>query len=247
MLTPRIFVGGVAPSPAPGTDYALPPAAARHVAHALRMRAGDAVALFTGTGGEFTTTIRRIERRDVIVRVERHDAIERENPWPVMLAQGIIAADMMDFVVRKAVELGVAAIVPLVCERSQGAPAERIARRAAHWRQIAVAACEQCGRNRVPAVRPAVTFTDFVATVDDGSGLASILDAGANVSLAHAATTRAPRTLAVGPEGGFTGAELREAEARGAIRVHLGPRVLRADTAALAALATLNAAAGDAR
>jgi 16S rRNA (uracil1498-N3)-methyltransferase len=247
MLTPRIFVGGEAPSPAPGTDYALPPAAARRVAQALRMRAGDAVALFTGCGGEFATTIRRIERRDVVVRVERHDAIERESPWPVLLAQGIIAADMMDFVVRKAVELGVAAIVPLVCARSQAAPAERIVRRATHWRQVAIAACEQCGRNRVPDVRPAVTFTDFVATIDNDGGPASILDAGADVSLAQAATTRAPRTLAIGPEGGFTEPELRAARARGATRVHLGPRVLRAETAALAALATLNAVAGDAR
>ena len=247
MLTPRIFVGGDAPPPAPGTDYALPAAAARHVAQALRMRTGDPVTLFTGTGGEFATTIRRIDRRDVVVDVERHDAIERESPWPVTLAQAVIAADMMDFVVRKAVELGVAAIVPLLCERSQAAPAERLARRVAHWRQIAVAACEQCGRNRLPDVRPAATFAAFVATLDVPSAPVAILDAAADVSLVRAAATRAPRALAIGPEGGFTDAELRDAEARGATRVHVGPRVLRAETAALAALATLNAVAGDAR
>jgi len=133
-MTPRIFVGAVertppaatdeeAPGPpragdaiaAPlaGTDYRLSGPEARHVAQALRMRVGQPLTLFTGTGGEYSTTITRIDRRDVVVRVERHDAIERESPCAVTLAQAVIAADMMDLVVRKAVELGVAAIAPV--------------------------------------------------------------------------------------------------------------------------------------
>jgi len=109
MLTPRIFVGMHAP-PSRGADYALGEAAARHVAQALRMRVGDRLALFTGEGGEFTAAIARIDRAGVVVRVERHDAVEREAPIPLVLVQAVIASDMMDLVVRKAVELGDAAL-----------------------------------------------------------------------------------------------------------------------------------------
>ncbi len=118
-MTPRIFVGDDVRALAPGVDYALPEPATRHVAQALRMRVGEPLTLFTGTGGEYATTIAHIDRRDVVVRVERHDAIERESPLAVTLVQSLIAADMMDWVVRKAVELGVAAIVPLQSARSQ--------------------------------------------------------------------------------------------------------------------------------
>jgi 16S rRNA (uracil1498-N3)-methyltransferase len=247
MMTPRIFVGARDPAPVPGTDYALPEAAARHLAHALRARVGDPVAIFTGTGGEYATTIARIDRRDVVLRIERHDPIERESPWPVTLVQAIIAADMMDFVVRKAVELGVAAIVPVQAARSQGMPDERGARRLTHWRQVAVAACEQCGRNRVPDVAAAVAFSDWVASGSETSDSIALLDAHAPTSLDEQSRAAQVRTVVIGPEGGFAPDEVRMALSRGAMPAHLGPRMLRAETAALAALATINAVAGDAR
>ncbi len=259
-MTPRVHVGAVGNAkagaatevhsivaPIPGSEYVLPAPAARHVAHALRMHVGQALTLFTGAGGEYATTIARIDRRDVVVRVLRHDAVERESPWPVTLVQAVIAADMMDLVVRKAVELGVAAIVPVQAARSQRLPHERALRRIDHWRQIAVAACEQCGRNRVPDVMPIAGWSDWIAGFGDHGKSVAILDADARHSLAALATTAPPRVIAIGPEGGFTAEELRQAGDRGAVAVHVGRRVLRAETAALAALATLDALAGDAR
>lgn len=246
MVTPRIFVGAHEHPPVPGSDYALAEAAARHVAQALRMRPGDPVALFTGAGGEYAASIARIDRRDVIVHVDRHDPVERETPWPMTLVQAIIAADMMDIIVRKAVELGVASIVPLQAARSQHVSAERTARRTAHWRGIAIAACEQCGRNRVPDVMPVMTFAEWIGRTDHGDPIA-LLDAHAQRSLAEFTRSMKPRTIAIGPEGGFAPGEIDVARERGATPVHAGGRVLRAETAALAALATVNAIAGDAR
>lgn len=245
-MTPRIFVGHDVHALAPGVDYVLPAPAARHVAQALRMRIGEPLTLFTGTGGEYATTIARIDRRGVVLRVERLDAIERESPVAVTLVQSLIAADMMDWVVRKAVELGVAAIVPMQSARSQGLSSDRAARRIERWRQVAIAACEQCGRNRVPNVAPVVAFDDWVESPDAAVGTA-ILDADTRRSLAAQVAAAAPRTVAIGPEGGFTREEVERAQARGIVAVHLGPRVLRAETAAIAALATLGAIAGDAR
>lgn len=246
MLTPRIFVGDDANALTEGAEYVLPPLAARHVAQALRMRAGQPLALFTGAGGEYAAAVERIDRKDVVVRVERHHAIERESAQAVTLVQSIIAADMMDFVVRKAVELGAAAIAPIRSARSQGLPAEREERRAGHWRQIVVAACEQCGRNRLPGVSAVASFDAWLAAAQPVRNTV-ILDAGARRSLAAHAAVSPARFVVIGPEGGFTDDELARAEAAGATRVHAGPRVLRAETAALVALATLNALAGDAR
>ena len=246
MLTPRIYVGAGA-RPDPGAGYVLAEAAARHVAHVLRMRVGDRVALFTGAGGEYQTSIAHIDRRRVLLSVDRHEAVERESPWQVTLVQAIIAADLMDLAVRKAVELGVAAIAPVQAARSQNVPATRVARRAAHWRQIAIAACEQCGRNRVPDIAPVRTFADWLDSAGATPEPMAILDASAPASLARLAATAPPRTIAVGPEGGFAPDEIHGAVERGATPVHLGARTLRAETAALAALATINALAGDAR
>ncbi|MDQ2916921.1 MAG: 16S rRNA (uracil(1498)-N(3))-methyltransferase, partial [Pseudomonadota bacterium] len=213
-MTPRIFVGADVGAPAPGADYVLPALAKRHVAQALRMRVGQPLTLFTGTGGEYATTIARIDRRDVTLHVDRYDAIERESPLAVTLVQSLIAADMMDWVVRKAVELGVAAIVPLQSARSQGIPSDRAARRVAHWRQVVIAACEQCGRNRVPGIAPVVPFDEWVVS-DDASSDTAILDADARRSLAAHAAGNAPRAIAIGPEGGFTPEELHRARQRG--------------------------------
>ena len=116
-MTPRIYVGADTATLAPAAEYRLPPRAARHVAQVLRLRTGDAIVLFTGQGGEYVAQLARVGRAEVVARVERHAAIERESAFPVTLAQSLIAADMMDFTVRKAVELGVAAIVPLASAR----------------------------------------------------------------------------------------------------------------------------------
>ena len=244
-MTPRIYVGADTATLAPAAEYRLPPRAARHVAQVLRLRTGDAIVLFTGQGGAYVAKLARVGRDEVVARVEGHAAVERESTFPVTLAQSLIAADMMDFTVRKAVELGVAAIVPLASARSQGLPRERALRRVAHWRQIAIAACEQCGRNRIPGIADVVPFDDWIATAALDN--AAILDAAAACSLAAQAHARPPQIVAVGPEGGFTEDELQRARAHGAVSMHLGARTLRAETAAIAALATIGAIAGDAR
>jgi len=246
MLTPRLYVGEERQPPVPGEEYRLDDTLARHAGAALRMRVGDRIALFTGTGGEFSATIRSIDRRAVVVHVDSHDAVERESSWPMTLAQSIIASDMMDIVVRKAIELGVASIVPLNAARSQQASDERTERRLAHWRRIVIAACEQCGRNRVPVIAPVATFAQWIA---DRRALhpIAILAAEGERSLAAFAAETPPRVIVAGPEGGFDAAELRLARNTGAVAVHLGRRVLRAETAALAAIATVNAIAGDAQ
>jgi 16S rRNA (uracil1498-N3)-methyltransferase len=241
-MPPRIFVGDDVLSLSPQTEYRLPASAARHVALALRMRAGDALTLFTGSGGEYATTIGRMDARNVLVRIDRHDPVERESARAVTLAQSLIAAEMMDFVVRKAVELGAVAILPIVAARSQAIPGERAAKRVAHWRQIAIAACEQCGRNRVPDVRDIVTFDDWFAS--SSLGATAILDRDAPQSLATFVRNSPPDAIVVGPEGGFTHEEVRSAVARGATPVRLANRVLRSETAAIAALATLDAFSG---
>ncbi len=241
MLTPRLFVGDTEALPEAGREYSLPAAAARHAAQALRMRRGDALALFTGTGGEYAATITHIDRHGVVAEVERFVDIEREFTRPLALVQAVVAADMMDFVVRKAVELGASAIVPVQAARSQGLPPERAQRRVAHWRQIAIAACEQCGRNRLPRITPVVAWSDWLAGADDQRAPMVILDHEASMPLARVVGDSAPRTVIVGPEGGFTREESGTARACGAIAAQLGPRVLRAETAALAALAVIAA------
>jgi 16S rRNA (uracil1498-N3)-methyltransferase len=238
-VTARIYVGDDVRALSPAASYPLPASAARHVAQALRMRTGEPIVLFTGEGGEYDATIEAIDRREVVVRVGRHHAVERENAHPVTLVQALIAADMMDFVVRKAVELGVGTIVPVQAARSQGVPVPRIARRVEHWRQIAIAACEQCGRNRIPPVADVVTLAQWIASSTPGGAV--ILDASAAQSLGTLAVRDPPAAIISGPEGGLTPEELATANARGIVAAHLGPRVLRAETAPLAALATLNA------
>ena len=248
MSAPRIFVGDPLPHTPTGRDLELPEAAARHVALALRMRVGDALTLFDGTGGEFAASITRIDKRGVGASLGRFDPVERESPHRVTLVQAVIANDPMDWAVRKAVELGVAAVQPVLAARSQGsARGEKIERRLAHWRGIAIAACEQCGRNRVPGVLAPVTLSDWLAGATTAvaevaaAGPVLMLAPGAARSLAVACAAAAPSAVIVGPEGGFTDDELALAERRGVERVGLGPRVLRAETAAVAALAIVGA------
>jgi len=226
-----------------GREIALPDAIAHHAVRVLRLVAGDAITLFTGTGGEFAATIARIDKRGASARIAGFDAVERESPLAVTLAQAVAANDAMDYAVRKAVELGVAAIVPVVTARSAPLPAgERGDRRLAHWRQIAVAACEQCGRNRVPDVAPPMPVEAWLAEWD-GAGV--VLDPEAKKSLPRVGAPKGRFAALIGPEGGLTAREIAAAKGRGFVAVRLGPRVLRTETAAVAVLAVLQATAGD--
>lgn len=227
----------------PGAQFALGCEAAQHVSKALRLKAGDALTVFDGRGGEFEAVIQRIDKDRVDVKVGAARDIEREPPLAVGLVQGLPEADKMDWVIQKAVELGVSWIQPLVCDRSVvRLSGERAARREAHWRRVAIAACEQSGRNRIPEVRPTLGFQSWIAAP---SPLARWMLQPQAPALAAQAQPDGPFELLVGPEGGLSERERDLALFRGCEPVSLGPRVLRTETAPLAALAAIHALWGD--
>jgi 16S rRNA (uracil1498-N3)-methyltransferase len=219
----------------------LPSGAARHV-QVLRMQPGDALTLFDGLGGEYAATIERMGRSEVSVQVGVHIAIEREAQRAVHLAVGMPANERMDWLVEKATELGAASIQPLMTAhgvlRLSG---ERADKKRGHWEAVAVAACEQCGRNRVPVIHPVQSLASWIASAATGADrfILSLADGTQPVSaIAHGAGLRDACVLS-GPEGGLSSVEEQEAIALGFAPLTLGPRVLRAETAALAALALL--------
>lgn len=232
-----------------GSVLDLPGGAARHV-QVLRLQPGDAVTLFNGghdtaCAGEFDATITQMGRSHVQVHVGTHHAVEREPGVAVHLAVGMPANERMDWLVEKATELGVASIQPLMTERSVLRLAgERAEKKTAHWQSVAIAACEQCGGNRVPQVWPVRTLAAWLQALapkppHDARWLLSLAD-GASPLRQHLAHGVAHDTLFLsGPEGGFSAAEEVAAAAWGFAPVTLGPRVLRAETAALTALARL--------
>jgi 16S rRNA (uracil1498-N3)-methyltransferase len=230
---------------APGAQLELPDRAARHVA-ALRLRVGDRLVLFAGDGFEWRATLTALGRRGVQVAVHERRAASRESPLDITLAQGVCAADRMDLVLQKATELGVARIRPLVAQRSVvRLSQERQERREAHWQNVVVAACEQCGRNVVPLVHPLTTLRDYLgeaAGTDTGTRL--VLSPLAEGTL-RTLEIRAPVTVLIGPEGGLTDEERSLAALAGFVPARFGPRILRTETAPLAAIAALQVLHGD--
>jgi 16S rRNA (uracil1498-N3)-methyltransferase len=237
MPVPRIHVDQPL---APGMELGLGATGARHV-QVLRLQPGAALTLFDGHGGEWAGAVTAMTRREVRVRTLHHQAIERELALRVTLAVGMPANERMDALIEKATELGAATIQPLVCERSVLRVAgERAQRKAAHWRAVAVAACEQCGRNRVPPIEAPVALPDWLrasaAVAANARWLLSLDDAQ---PWPPARSGGDAVVLLSGPEGGFTAGEEAAARAAGFVACSLGARVLRSDTAPLAALAWL--------
>jgi len=230
------------------SELLLPPTSSAHLLRVLRLRAGAALTLFNGQGGEYAAELLATEKGQARVRVGEFNSVERESPLQVKLLQGIARGERMDLIVQKATELGVASIVPLSCEFSVvRLAAHALARRRERWQAVAYGACEQCGRNRPPQVQEIAELD--VACHNVGSGEASLrlmlvpeaseaLSALARVTLQHV-------TLLVGPEGGLSGREQLLAQRAGFRACRLGPRTLRTETAPLAALAALQALAGD--
>jgi len=244
---PRFHCPGELVATDVGNEYVLPDAVAHHALRVLRLAVGDRVTLFTGTGGEFAATILRADKRAAVAHIEAFDAVERENKLAVTLVQGIAANDAMDHALRRSVELGATAIRPVLTTRSARMPdGERGEKRLAHWRQIVIAACEQCGRNRIPEVLSVIALERWLGTRDPaGAGL--VLAPDADLAIAAAPPPGDALDLLVGPEGGFAPDEIARAQRGGMTAVRLGPRVLRTETAALASLATINALWGDFR
>ena len=247
MRLTRVYVDATLAS---GERLSLAPGAAAHLTRVLRLRSGDALTVFNGQGGEYPAEIVAAQGHQVTIALGKHRALERESSLAITLAQGISRGERMDLVLQKATELGVAQLAPLLTERSVvRLDAQQSQRKLNHWRAIAVAACEQSGRNHLPQIAAPVALADFLRAAREApehDGATRVLlspDAARGIEQIEGR----PRALTVliGPEGGFTEEEEAQALAGGFAAVRLGPRVLRTETAAIAALALLQGRFGD--
>jgi 16S rRNA (uracil1498-N3)-methyltransferase len=224
----------------------LPSAKAHHVAHVLRLEPGDTVTLFDGRGVAYDAAISKCARGAVSVQVRIRRDEDRESPLQVTLAQAVSSGERMDYTIQKAVELGIYAIQPLMAERCVvRLSGERAEKRVAHWQSVVAAACEQCGRNRVPEVRPLLSLRGWLDGAAAEDGVRLLLAPDGTVMLRELPRPSSMVTVLAGPEGGFTAIEAADALRFGFQPLRLGPRVLRTETAAVALLAAMQALWGD--
>ena len=228
-----------------GDEVTLDALASHHLLRVLRAQRGAMVTVFNGAGGEYAAVIATVGKKAVTLRLTQHVAREAESPLQLCLAQGIARGDKMDYIIQKAVELGVRQIVPLLTQRSTvKLPGERRDKRWQHWQAIVISACEQSGRNQLPMLHPPQTLPEWLQQIPDGQGF--ILLPGSNKKLRdYPLSAAASVSLLVGPEGGFAEHEVQLASAHHFVPLNLGPRVLRTETAAVAALTALQYQFGD--
>lgn len=225
--------------------------AANHIARVLRLRSGDSLTVFDGSGGEFGARIEEFRKETVVVAVEEHRPLDRESPLPLTLVQGISRGERMDWIIQKATELGASRIVPVFTKRSVVRLDEKQAeRKLQHWRAIAVAACEQCGRNRIPDLAAPVDFFDMLAGdssrhPDSAGSTRLLLSPTGELRIDDLQDVGKGITVLIGPEGGLEDVEQEAAVTAGFKAVRLGPRVLRTETAAIAALTIIQRYFGD--
>jgi len=230
---------------APDTELNLPDDSAHHLVQVLRMRAGAQLTLFDGRGGEYAAEIIFCERRRVAVRVLGYEAVDRESKLQLTLAQCVSKGERMDYTFQKAVELGASTFVPLLSSRSVvKLDAERWEKKLEHWRGVIISACEQSGRTHVPGLASIEKLEQWLAANTPASDLRLVLVPGAAATLKSLPVSR-QITLLAGPEGGLSEAEIALAMRCGFTALNLGPRVLRTETAGVAALAALQALSGD--
>ena len=226
-------------------EVTLGPEQSHYLARVLRLRVGDPVQLFDGQGGRCRALVQEASARAARLRVVATETPAAESPLRVTLAQCVSASEKMDWTVEKAVELGAAAIQPLVSQRSVVRFDEaRANRRLEHWHRLIVAACMQCGRDRLPALAAPLPLADWLQGREPGAS-AVVLAPGAELALSDFEPLGAQVDVLVGPESGLSDDELASAQAHGFVPVGLGPRVLRTETAGLAALAVLQSRFGD--
>lgn len=241
MRVTRVFVEQKLVS---GKGVGLPEQAGLHLTRVLRLDVGAPIALFDGSGGEYQGTLER-DGKNWWAKVGAHDAVERESALDLTLLQGVARGERMDLIVQKSTELGVTRIIPVLTERSVvKLDAKHRDRKLEHWRAVAVAACEQCGRNRVPEVAAPIALGDALRQLPEGSRRC-LLAADGSEPLAAAARPGQSVVLLIGPEGGLADDEQKFARTQGFGAYRIGPRILRTETAGLAAIAALQALAGD--
>lgn len=231
----------------PGVQLELPESAAHHASRVLRLKVGDEAVLFNGDGNDYRVQFLRVCKEGVTAKIIAWVAVERESPLQVTLAQAISSGDRMDFTLQKAVELGVGAIVPLAAERSVVKLAgERAEKRRDHWQNVVISACEQSGRARVPQVAAPTPMLNWLGAAPEFT-LKIMLSPLARHTLHDLTEPAGNICLLIGCEGGFSPPEIKAAESVGFTPVRLGPRVLRTESAALAALSAMQTLWGDFR
>ncbi len=252
MRVPRVYLNQALHS---GAELTLDKAAAHYLVSVLRLRAGAALTVFNGSGGEYTALLQSATNKQATIRVESHSFGVQPSPVQLTLAIGLSRGERMDWVIQKAVELGVNTVIPLFTERCEvKLKGERALKKQVHWQQIAISACEQSQRNDVPVIKPAQLFGEYLTTTvtpptSNVTDLRVILDPRAEQSLGSTLLKQSVPTKTVvllsGPEGGFSDGEIELAQQQGTLSVALGPRVLRTETAPLAAISIVQALIGD--
>ncbi|MDR2194998.1 MAG: 16S rRNA (uracil(1498)-N(3))-methyltransferase [Gallionellaceae bacterium] len=244
MSAPRFYC----PPPLPrGNHFELPREAAHHAHRVLRLRENDAVQVFDGEGGAFDARIAEIGGRRVVLHELQSCMEETESPLRITLAQAMCGSEKMDWVMQKATELGAAEIVPVQTQRSVAKlTADRAVKRTAHWRSVAIAACEQCGRNVLPLIHPPQDFAFWLANLRaQTDGARFILQPEGATALHKQSPPQGSVILLIGPEGGFSEDEMKMAHLADFIPVRLGKRVMRTETAAMAGIVALQTLWGD--
>jgi 16S rRNA (uracil1498-N3)-methyltransferase len=232
----------------PGSTAELPPATASHLARVLRARSGDELILFNGDGREFAGVIDGVRGSRVFAQVGEAREVNRESPYPITLVQCVPRGDRMDFILQKATELGVARIVPVLSQRSVvRLDAQQAESKSHHWRAVAVSACEQCGRNRIPVIDIARPLLNYLGEPGAAGAARLVLEPDSEATSPDASDGGAAADIAIGPEGGFAPDELEAFRVAGFSKVGLGPRVLRTETAAITAVIWLQTRFGDMR
>jgi 16S rRNA (uracil1498-N3)-methyltransferase len=231
---------------ATGARLPLEEHASSHVLRVLRLKPGSALVIFNGAGGEYEATLTAIENRAAVVTLGPFRDPRRESPLAITLAQGISRGERMDYTLQKSVELGVARVVPLETAFSQvRLDGARLERRRQHWAGVIASAAEQCGRTRLPDLAPVAALADWLAS-EAGGGLGLVLDPAGDTTLMQLSAPSGGRiTLLAGPEGGLSEQEIAQARHAGYRGLRLGPRILRTETAGIAALAALQTLWGD--
>lgn len=251
MSIPRFYYPGENNIPGPGGSVSVAGPAAHHALKVIRLRVGDRVVLFNGCGGEFSCVIENVnDGKTMMVRVEKSNPIERDSSLNIMLVQAINSSEKMDYLIQKAVEVGVSSIQPISTERSiVKLDNDRAAKRFVHWQNLVVAACEQCGRNRIPNVHPVLSFSTWLdqtlVSEKNKSGLRLMMVPSGSKRLAEFEKPLGLIDLLIGPEGGFSAAEETAARNTGFHPLNLGPRILRTETAAVAAISAMQVLWGD--
>ncbi|ALS99570.1 16S rRNA (uracil(1498)-N(3))-methyltransferase [Lacimicrobium alkaliphilum] len=241
MRIPRIYYPELL---AVDTQVELTADAVNHIANVLRLKADHPVVLFNGDGNEYPATLQQVERRKVTASIDAKLGISCESPLPIHLGQGISKGDRMDLVLQKSVELGVTEITPLITERCVvKIDPQRWQKKYQQWQKIIISACEQCGRNTLPTLHPVTPFADWVR--QSTNALRLTLDPTADKLFRDLSPNHHGFRLLIGPEGGLSKQEVYQTEEQGFTPAMLGPRVLRTETAALAAISSLQSRFGD--